>query len=294
MRRIDEKLSQAEIRWWALLSKDKKFAQRFADMKALREQYHRNPTEELKAKVKAFCDIHRQVASLMYGVDILKVTDDQRQAAKSLAFGSIYGQSHYTLAEILSNKQTGKIVTPDEALEIQKRFLTAFPDAGKWLSTIEIEAERKGYVESPFGRRRRLHAFFASGVKGIIGSGKRRARNSPIQSASSDTTSLAAWLMLDYIQRHKKKWRIVDVVHDAILMEVPLNQKEIQKCMKILKRIMTKDVFKVIERDFGFKSFVPFECDYKLGTRLGHMSKDLTDDNLKSEVKRLKKESVKS
>lgn len=273
---------QAEIRWWAQISGDKKFAKRFAEMKAMREAYLANPTEEGKKQVKAFCDIHRQVASMMFGIDIQKVTDDQRQAAKSLAFGSIYGQSHYTLAEILKK-------TPDEALAIQKRFLTAFPDAGQWLYSIETDAERDGFVESPFFRRRRLASFFSSGNKGLIGAGKRRARNSPIQGASSDTTALSAWLMWKYIKRHKLPWKIIDVVHDSILLEIPLDYETVSKCARVLKRIMTVKVFEYIKKDFGVDVFVPFEADYKLGLSLGALSKDLTEDVLKTEVKRFKK-----
>lgn len=274
---------QAEIRWWAQIAGDKKFAVRFAEMKAMREEYLANPTDEGKKRVKAFCDIHRQVASLMYGVDIQSVTDEQRQAAKSLAFGSIYGQSHYTLAEILKK-------TPDEALAIQQRFLTAFPDAGSWLNSIEVDAERDGYVESPFFRRRRLAALFATGNKSLIGGAKRRARNSPIQGASSDTTALAAWLMWRYIKKHKLPWKVVDVVHDSVLMEIPLDYETVKKCARVLKRIMTETVFDYIKKDFGYEVFVPFEADVKMGLRLGHMGKDITPDQLKAEVKRLRKE----
>lgn len=275
---------QAEIRWWAQISGDKKFATRFAEMKALREKYLANPTDELKVKVKAFCDIHRQVASMMFGVDIQAVTDDQRQAAKSLAFGSIYGQSHYTLAEILKK-------TPDQALEIQQRFLQAFPDAGKWLTSIETDAERHGYVESPLFRRRRLQSMFATGNKSIIGGAKRRARNSPIQGASSDTTALAAWMMWRHIRKHKLDWKIVDVVHDALLLEIPLDRRSVLECNRVLREIMTIKIFKLIKEDFGYDVFVPFEVDVKIGLKLGHMSKDITDEeSLKQAVKRISKE----
>jgi uracil-DNA glycosylase family 4 len=274
---------QAEVRWWAQIAGDRKFAERFAEMKALRAKYNKNPTPELKAQVKAFCDIHRQVASMMFEVDIQKVTDDQRQAAKSLAFGSIYGQSHYTLAKILKK-------TPDEALAIQQRFLQAFPDAGNWLTSIEKDAERHGYVESPLFRRRRLHALFATGNKSIIGGAKRNARNSPIQGVSSDTTALSAWLMWQHIQKNKLPWKIVDVVHDSILLEVPLDFKSIRECDRVLREIMTVKVFELINNDFNYKVFVPFEVDVKLGLSLGHMSKDITDeDSLKAVVKELSK-----
>ena len=94
--------------------------------------------------------------------------------------------------------------------------------------------------------------------------------------------------MHEYIRKHKKPWHIVDVVHDAILLEVPLDVKNMQECARVLKRIMTVDVFDVIRRDFGCDVFVPFEVDFKVGISMGSLSKDLTEENLPGEIKKFR------
>lgn len=276
---LEADYGQAEIRWWAHISKDKKFIESFKKMAEIEELARQNPHDEaLQKRVKNECDIHRQVASLMFNTPINDVTKDQRQAAKSLAFGSIYGQHYKTLARILKK-------TPEEALGVQNQFLSAFPRAGNWLTAIQTETQGLGYVESPMGRRRRLRELYASNDDGLIQAANRRARNSPIQAQSSDTTALAAWLMVEYIQTHNKKWKLINVVHDALMLEVPLVWSELQEATRVIRDIMSVQVIALLKRDFDVEVEVPFSVDYKLGLKWGELDKA---DDLRAAYEKLK------
>ena len=47
--------------------------------------------EEMTEAFLSGADIHKETASLVFGVPVDKVTDDQRSAAKSTTFGIAYG-----------------------------------------------------------------------------------------------------------------------------------------------------------------------------------------------------------
>ena len=81
---LEADYGQAEVRWWAQIAKDQEFAKLFWNMLEIMEEYEKNPTPELKLKVKNECDIHRQVSAAMNRIEISAVTSEQRQSAKGL------------------------------------------------------------------------------------------------------------------------------------------------------------------------------------------------------------------
>ncbi len=251
---------QAEVRWWAQISGDKQYAKLFAEMKALREEYQRTGDADLGKRVKLECDIHKKVASLMFRLALADVTKDIRQKAKALCFGSIYGQHYKTLASILG-------IDPDEALALQETFVKEFPKAGKWLTEIEKQALLTGIVQTPMGRRRHLSDLFELDE----GAGRRRARNSPIQAVSSDTTALAAWRIQNWIEENGRPFYVINCVHDAITLEVPLDFEMIQEAIWLFKEMMVDSIPDFLKQEFGIDMIVPMEIDFDLGVRWGHM-----------------------
>lgn len=175
-------------------------------------------------------------------------------------FGSIFGQSTKALAKKLK-------ISVEKAEELQTAFLTRFDRAGKWLTEIEKFAERYNYVESPFGRRRHLEAAFKINPNGA----KRQARNSPIQSASSDNMFLSAWRFQNWLEDNDldKIVRIVNTIHDAILVEMPLDLELMRLIKDQLENCMT-NIDQFLLDEFGIKLIVPFEADFKFGLRWGH------------------------
>jgi uracil-DNA glycosylase family 4 len=257
---IEADYGQAEVRWWAQIAGDKEYAALFHRMVKLRKEFLANPSDKtLKERVKLECDIHRQVASLMFQIALSEVTKPMRQRAKSLTFGSIYGQHYKTLAVILG-------ITEDEAEQLQVKFVQQFPKAGNWLTDIENFAETYGRVDTPMGRRRHLAELIERDEK----AGKRRARNSPIQAVSSDTTALAAWRIQNWIEENDRPYRVINCVHDAITMEVPLDFDMMVEAQKLMADMMV-NIDPFLLEEFGIKMIVPMEVDFKIGIRWGHM-----------------------
>lgn len=251
---------QAEVRWWAQISGDHQYANLFKEMKALREEYKRTGDKELGKKVKAEADIHKKVASIMFKKSVYDVTKDERQRAKALCFGCIFGQASQTLAAILG-------ISHEEAIGLQDLFIQEFQKAGRWLTEIEVEARTTGIVTTPFGRRRHLADLYETDE----GAGNRRARNSPIQASSSDTTALAAWRIQSWIEDHNRPYHVINCVHDAITMEIPMNFDMVKEVVALFSDMMVDSIPDFLKQEFDIDMIVPMEIDFDLGVRWGHM-----------------------
>jgi len=175
-------------------------------------------------------------------------------------FGGIYGQHFKTLAVILG-------VTPDEAKDLQRTFVQEFRRAGRWLTDIEKEAAMMGLVSTPMGRRRHLADMYEIDEHGA----NRRARNSPIQAVSSDTTALCAWRIQDWIETNDRPYKVINCVHDAVTLEVPLDYGMVEEAVDVFQDMMVDTIDDFLLEKFGIKMIVPMEIDYDLGVRWGHM-----------------------
>ena len=85
-----------------------------------------------------------------------------------------------------------------------------------------------GYIVNPWGRYR---YFPQTDDKKLIMALGREAQNYPIQSTVSDTCLITLWLIANYRKEHNLGFRIVNQIHDAILLEVPEKEIEATKTM---------------------------------------------------------------
>ena len=269
---LEADYGQAEVRWWAQISGDKEYAALFHEMKRLRDLYKETGDLELGKKVAAEADIHKKVAGIMFKKSVYDVTSADRKKAKSLCFACIFGQHFKTLASLLG-------ISPEEALDLQDTFVREFARAGAWLSEIEVQARQTGMVATPMGRVRHLSDIYAKNE----GAGDRRARNSPIQAASSDTTVLAAWRMQDIIDREKLPFKLINFVHDAITLDIPLDFDCLNRGISLMETCMV-DIDDFMKDEFGIDMIVPMEIDFDLGVRWGHL---LNYDGVKSNLRPL-------
>src|SRR5215470_908871 len=80
---------------------------------------------------QAGADLHQLTASRVFGCDVTAVTLEQRQLAKSLNFGLLYGMGPARLqAQIL--KETGQLLRLDEAKAYKQEFLATYRDLAHW------------------------------------------------------------------------------------------------------------------------------------------------------------------
>ena len=75
-----------------------------------------------------------------------------------------------------------------------------------------------GHLVNPWGRYRYFPKTYDEKLQRAWG---REAQNYPIQSTVADTCLITLWLMRRYREQHNLHFKIVNQIHDAILVEVP-------------------------------------------------------------------------
>ena len=163
-------------------------------------------------------DIHRQTAAVIFGVAEGDVTSEMRGRAKTINFGTIYGQGAFALS-----RQLG--ITPDEAKAFIQQYFERFAGVRRWLDAIVEEARRQGYVETLFGRRRYITELKDKNFN-IRAFGERTATNSPLQGSAADLIKIAMIRIHAALPAAGIKARMLLQVHDELVFEVPEGQRE--------------------------------------------------------------------
>ena len=173
-------------------------------------------------------DVHTLTASKVFGVPIENVTKDMRYKSKAVNFGIIYGQSKYGLAKAIG-------ISNNEAEDFINRYFETYPSIKLYMNaTIEF-AEKNGYVETIFGRRRYLPEIKSSNIM-IREFAKRAAINQPIQGTAADLMKYAMFECYKRIKEANLNSKIILQVHDEIVIEAQKTELEILK--KLVKESM--------------------------------------------------------
>jgi DNA polymerase-1 len=175
-----------------------------------------------KAMTEAFMknwDIHTATAARIYGISEEGVTPEMRRRAKMVNFGIIYGISAFGLAQRLN-------ISRSEAAEIIAQYNRQFPGIREYLQNMIKFATEHGYVKTLLGRRRYLRDI-NSGNATQRGYAERNAINAPIQGSAADMIKIA---MVDIHKAIKEKGlqtKMVLQVHDELVFDTPLTEKEV-------------------------------------------------------------------
>ena len=175
-------------------------------------------------------DIHKQVASKVFGVPMAKVTKEQRSRAKAVNFGIIYGITAFGLSQQLK-------IGRKEAQNYIDNYLKKYSGIKIFMEDIVNKAKEEGFVETLFGRRRYVPELKSNNYV-VRQFGTRVAMNTPIQGTAADIMKIAMNKVFDGIKDLNAK--VVLQVHDELILEVKEEQKE--KAKEILKNSMENAV----------------------------------------------------
>jgi DNA polymerase-1 len=162
-------------------------------------------------------DIHRQTAAVIFGVAEGDVTAEMRARAKTINFGTIYGQGSFALSRMLS-------ITQDEAKTFIQQYFERFAGVRRWLDATVAEARQRGYVETLFGRRRYITELKDKNFN-IRAFGERTATNSPLQGSAADLIKIAMIRIHAALPAAGLKTRMLLQVHDELVFEVPEGER---------------------------------------------------------------------
>jgi DNA polymerase I-like protein with 3'-5' exonuclease and polymerase domains/intein/homing endonuclease len=169
--------------------------------------------------VEAFqsgADLHRVTAAQVFGVALDAVTKEQRDFAKRLNFGVVYGigARRFALMTGLSQEQSEDLL---------RRYFATYRGLDVWLRDAALKAVRER--TAPRTVAGRLFRFnFDPDDKQAASLAQRNGKNSPIQGSSADIVKRALRLLHD--QLHGTDTFIVNVVHDEIVVETSATDAE--------------------------------------------------------------------
>ena len=215
-----------------------------------------------KALMDVFRDggnFHSTIAKRVFGLPceadkVAEFYPTQRQAAKAVTFGIMYGAGPKKISEQVT-KDSGKFFSISEAKEVIDEYFSAFHKLKKWIENNQKLIEKNGFVYSFFGRKRRLPNI-SSEDQGIRSHTIRSGLNFLVQSPASDINLLGAIDMEAYIRANKMKSRIFALVHDSILAEVPTEEVD----------VYSSALQGFIQLDRGITiSGAPVGCDFEVG-----------------------------
>jgi DNA polymerase I len=190
--------------------------------------------EALLSAFDSGSDLHRMTASQMFGVPLDEVTPQQRERAKGLNYGLVYGMG----AEGLSSRINS---SPEEAQELIGRYFRAYSGVARWLNDAAERAVREGRSRTASGR---LWIFGLDPRKREeLAALRRVGKNAPIQGTASDIFKRAMTLLDQALLRFDAQ--IINGIYDEIVVECE------ESIAEEIKEIVMR---KMIE---GAKEFLP-------------------------------------
>jgi len=268
---------------------------------------HHSQDHQMVADINAGLDIHKITAAMGKGLIIpvgeithdqfiewtKNVTKEERDVAKTIVFGMMYGRGPRSIAAELG-------ISVQKARNIIRLFFNRYPTAEDWLNTTKREAAKVGYVVNLYGRKRRLPILLNAQrqleevknayenqlidigrgvvisddqvltkewvdeerqrIMGLRAKADRQSVNSPIQSGASDTNFLAANRIHKEMKRLKLKSRMVLTVYDSLIYNVKPSELEIM--LRLIHTEMLRDTGQV---------HVALNCEIKVGKVWGKL-----------------------
>jgi DNA polymerase-1 len=173
-------------------------------------------------------DIHAATAAEVLGKERAELTKDERNVAKMVNFGIIYGISAFGLSENLE-------ISREQAQVYIDTYLARFPLVQDFIQRTIEHCTEEGYATSLFGRRRPVPELKASNRQ-TRSLGERLAVNFVMQGTAADIIKKAMVAIHARLREEGRSSRLVLQVHDELLVEAP--DVEISAIKDILREEM--------------------------------------------------------
>ena len=198
---IEADFSQAELRMLSL----------YANSKTLKDAF------------KQGSDVHRLVASLIFGKPASEVTDTERRMAKFVTFGVIYGRGAKSVADQFK-------IPLEEAIAILETFFDNFPEIRQYMRDVVETARRTRVLYNIFGRSR----VFPPGE--FLPEWERQALNFQCQSSVADWTNFCLASLTHLFKLHKLDAYVILQLHDALMFEV--DESCLDETLELIRSVM--------------------------------------------------------
>jgi DNA polymerase-1 len=170
-------------------------------------------------------DPHERTAQAIF--QKAEISDEERQIAKTLNYGSIYGGGPKMVKSLLPD------LGEDEAQEFLYRFYRTYPGLKRWQQEIS-EGAPEDVVD---GVAYRISRSALGRIRYINPQHRNALINTPVQSSAADLQKIALGrLYKKLILPEYSDFLLVNAVHDSILLEVP--DKRVDEADRLLQAVM--------------------------------------------------------
>ena len=160
-------------------------------------------------------DLHRVTAAQVFNVAVDQVTREQRDFAKRLNFGVVYGIGAQRFSIM-----TGSTVS--EAENILRKYFATYRGLDTYLREAADRAVNERQARTGSGRLVRFR--YDEQDRQQISMTKRNGKNTPIQGTSADILKRALRLLKDELRGTSAE--IVNIIHDEIVVEVDAHEAQ--------------------------------------------------------------------
>jgi DNA polymerase-1 len=194
-------------------------------------------------------DLHSEVAIAMYGEDFTK---EQRVHCKMFNFSYLYGGTEHSFA-------TDSGLPISVARDFVQRYNNVMSGLAEFRKQQLQTLRKQGYVESPFGRRRR----FPMITRINVDDARKASVHAPVAGTASDLTLISLIRTQEWIdEQGLEDVKQVITVHDSNILIVP---KDMQEWVgRSVQRIM-------VETASEFFPEIPWKVDVEAGPDWGHI-----------------------
>jgi DNA polymerase-1 len=178
----------------------------------LRIMAHLSGDETLVAAFHDGKDVHRSTAALIFGLPEGDVSSSQREWAKTVNFGIMYGMGRFGLARRLG-------ISNDEAGDFIERYFETYPGVREYTRDVIDRAGSTGFAETMLGRKRSITGLESENSR-VRGMAERVAVNTPIQGSAADMIKVAMLGVDRRLRTEGLPCSMVLQVHDELVFEL--------------------------------------------------------------------------
>src|SRR5215813_10442830 len=160
-------------------------------------------------------DLHRVTAAQVFNAPLDQVTKEQRDFAKRLNFGVVYG-----IGAQRFSMMTGLSTTKAE--DVLRRYFTTYRGLDNYLREAASRAVSDRQARTASGRLVRFR--YDENDRQQISMTQRNGKNTPIQGTSADILKRALRLLREELRGTNA--RIVNIIHDEIVVEADSDEAE--------------------------------------------------------------------
>ena len=183
-------------------------------------------------------DIHALTASMLLNKKPEEISKDERQIAKAVNFGLLYGQGHKGLRDCAESKH-GVTLSEEEAKTYREAWFKAYPGFALWHKRTAFQSYQSLSITTPLGRKRKFT--FSKEVDTYTAN---KAYNMPIQGGAAEVMLAALGRLPNLLSGLDAK--PIAVIHDEVIVETSLT--DAPQVVKALEDAMVQGMLDVFPK----------------------------------------------